>query len=216
MGPRGPNKSPELNRAWGTDSGEKQSVSPVLIPCPESSSHGTAGPTRRGGRIWTLESSAAVEIRAVQNRLGPAARARTTLPLLPPGSAGARGAPKGASGPLGFGAPSMKDGRSWELRKGAGEEPNVGLGARPSLSSQTRGRGMKARLQPGLRRSTMAASAAPPGSSCSHALKDSQDLPQGSAFSGTRVRNQWKQKGLECAKCRSNGTVSRVDLATVG
>lgn len=62
----------------------------------------------------------------------------------------------------------------------------------------------------------MAASAAPPGSSCSHALKDSQDLPQGSAFSGTRVRNQWKQKGLECAKCRSNGTVRRVDLATVG
>lgn len=33
----------------------------------------------------------------------------------------------------------------------------------------------------------MAAKERPPGSSCSHARKDSQDPPQGSAFLGTRV-----------------------------
>lgn len=40
--------------------------------------------------------------------------------------------------------------------------------------------------------------------------------PQGSVFLGTWVGNWWKAKGLEFAKPRSRGAVSRVDLAALG
>lgn len=59
----------------------------------------------------TPGSSAAVKIRAVENRAGSTARTGTHASASCTGFTGARDAPKGALWHQGFGAPSVEDGR---------------------------------------------------------------------------------------------------------
>lgn len=147
MGPQGVRQDLQRRMELGGPSRREGKVSTALTSRSESSSRGAVGSACRGGRI--LEPGR--QIRAVEIRAGSIARAWTLASV--PSSEFIR-SPRlpqsGAPGPWDFGAPSMEDGRPWAPRRGAGEEPGVGLGARSPLSGQTRGRGRKASPRPGL------------------------------------------------------------------
>ena len=109
----------------------------------------------------------------------------------------------------------------------------MGLRARPPLTSQTRGRGRKARPRPGLAPAGITVSEGPqwlprrhrlvaPVPTLSETTRTPAPLPrppppQGSAFLGAPGGNWWKEKGLlEFAKPRWRGALRRDGLAALG
>lgn len=150
-------------------------VSTALTAPSESSSRGTAGSACRGGRI--LEPRR--QIQAAEIRAGSTARARTLASVPSSEFSRSLGTPpnrgagtlrlwrpqRGRWPPLG---PAERSGRGARCRtprasptlrpdKGAGKESSSPAGARSGWNCR-------------LRRSAMAASETPPGSSCSHAF----------------------------------------------
>lgn len=149
-------RSPWVFLSFSTPSSELQdlfysfhSSSPCIVlipPAPNPRSVAQLGQRAVGVGFWSPggRSERWRSVQDLSRALGP------LRPFLPPGSSVARDPQSGAPGPWDFGAPSVEDGRPWTQRRGAGEEPGVGLGARPPFSGQTRGRGRKASPRPGL------------------------------------------------------------------
>lgn len=144
-------RPPAPNGAWrgGGRGGRPGGKEKCLRRSPPAPNPGPGA--QLGQRAGGSDFGARRQIRAVEIRAGSIARAWTLASV--PSSEFIR-SPRlpqsGAPGPWDFGAPSVEDGRPWAPRRGTGEEPGVGLGARPPLSGQTRGRGRKGRPRPGL------------------------------------------------------------------
>lgn len=94
-------KPPAMNGAWGAR--ERRKVSTALIPLPPNPRPmRQLGQPAMGVRFWTPGSSAAVEIRAVGNRTGSAARAGTHAFASATGFPRSLGRPKGGARVLGL------------------------------------------------------------------------------------------------------------------
>ena len=148
-GPRASDKTSSaewsLARGGGGRPGGKEKCLRRSPPAPNP------GPVAQlGQRAGWSDFGARRQIRAVEIRAGSIARAWTLASVPSEFIRSPRLPQSGAPGPWDFGAPSVEDGRPWAPRRGTGEEPGVGLGARPPLCGQTRGRGRKGRPRPGL------------------------------------------------------------------